>query len=110
VSEIVSELSESTNNVTISGGEPLDQSIDVINLARYLKLQGKNIWLYTGYTVDLKNKLYDVLSQYVDVVVDGEFVEALKDSNLLFRGSSNQRLVDLPKSVAEKKIVLWEDE
>ena len=110
VTELVKELSKSTNDVTISGGEPLDQYIEVINLAKELKLQGKHLWLYTGYTVDLKSTLYYILSQYVDVVVDGEFIEELKDSNLLFRGSSNQRLVDLPKSIAEQKIVLWEGE
>lgn len=109
VSSIVRELSKSANDITISGGEPLDQTKELIELARELKKQGKKIWLYTGYTVDPKKRLYYVLSRYVDVVVDGEFVEELKDSNLLFRGSSNQRLVDLPKSIEDKKIVLWED-
>ncbi len=110
VKELVKELSKSTNDVTISGGEPLDQLIEVMKLAIELKLQGKNIWLYTGYTIDPKDITYYILSMYVDVVVDGEFIEELKDSNLLFRGSSNQRLIDLPKSIAEQKIVLWEDE
>lgn len=106
---LVRELSESSNNVTISGGEPLDQAESLIKLVKELKKQGKNIWLYTGNTVNPTKRLYYVLSRYVDVVVDGKFVEELKDPNLLFRGSSNQRIIDLPKSVEEKKIVLWEE-
>ena len=107
---IVKELSDSTNNVTISGGEPLDQDWErLIELLRQLKKQGKNIWLYTGNTVNPKKQIYYTLSQYVDVIVDGRFVEELKDPDLLFRGSSNQRIIDLPKSVKEGKIVLWEE-
>ena len=107
---IVKELSDSTNNVTISGGEPLDQDWDcLIELLRLLKKQGKNIWLYTGNTVNPTKQIYYKLSKYVDVIVDGRFVEELKDPNLLFRGSSNQRIIDLPKSVRQRKIVLWEE-
>lgn len=106
---IVRELSESTNDVTISGGEPLDQAKDLIELVKELKQQGKNIWLYTGNTVNPTKRIYYVLSRYVDVIVDGRFVEELKDPDLLFRGSSNQRIIDLPKSVEEGRIVLWEE-
>jgi anaerobic ribonucleoside-triphosphate reductase activating protein len=106
---VVNELAESSNNVTISGGEPIDQLADLFELCRQLKEQGKNIWVYTGNVVDPTKRTYIALSQYVDVIVDGRYVEELKDPNLLFRGSSNQRIIDLPKSVKEEKIILWEE-
>jgi len=106
---LVKELAKSSNNVTFSGGEPLDQVQDVIDLAKELKEQGKNIWLYTGNTVDPKKRIYYVLSRYIDVIVDGEFIEELHDPDLLFKGSSNQRIINLPKSVEEGQIVLWEE-
>ena len=59
--------------------------------------------------MNLKAHYPRTLARYVDVIVDGKFIEELRDSNLQFRGSSNQRLIDLPKSVKRNKIVLWED-
>lgn len=109
-SEVVAEeLAGSSNDVTISGGEPLDQFLDLAVLCDRIKKQGKSIWLYTGYTVQPTKHIYKLLSEYVDVVVDGRYVEEFKDPNLLFRGSSNQRIIDLPKSVKEGKIILWEE-
>jgi anaerobic ribonucleoside-triphosphate reductase activating protein len=107
--EVVNELAESSNDVTISGGEPLDQLVDLIELCIQLKAQGKNIWVYTGNVIDPTKRIYRVLSLYVDVIVDGRYVEELKDPNLLFRGSSNQRIIDLPKSVEAEEVVLWEE-
>ena len=106
VGDVVKELSDSSNNVTISGGEPLNQYASLVSLCKQLNKQGKSIWVYTGHTVDPTKPIYSVLAEYVDVIVDGRFVLELKDSNLLFRGSSNQRLIDLPKSVKERRIVL----
>ncbi len=107
--DVVKELAESSNNVTMSGGEPLDQIEDLVELCKQLKAQGKNIWVYTGNVVNPTKLTYMVLAQYVDVIVDGRFVEELKDPSLRFRGSSNQRIIDLPKSVKEERIVLWEE-
>ena len=106
---VVNELAESSNDVTMSGGEPLDQLEDLVELSRKLKAQGKNIWVYTGNVVDPTKYIYQVLAQYVDVIVDGRYVEELRDVNLRFRGSSNQRIIDLPKSVKEEKVILWEE-
>lgn len=107
---IIKELSNSSNDITISGGEPLDQFDSLIRLLEVIrKFTNKRVWLYTGHTVVIGKHLYRQLAQYVDVIVDGKFIEELKDSNLRFRGSSNQRLIDLPKSVKEQKIVLWEE-
>ena len=107
--DVINELAESDNDVTISGGEPFDQIEDLVEFSRRLKAMGKNVWVYTGNVVEPTKFVYRVLAQYVDVIVDGRFVEELKDSNLLFRGSSNQRIIDLPKSVEAEEIVLWEE-
>ncbi len=109
--EVVTLLSDSDNDITISGGEPLDQFEALLSFVTLIRLNtNKRIWLYTGNTVDPTKYTYRTLAAFVDVIVDGKFIEELKDSNLLFRGSSNQRLIDLPKSVKEQRIVLWEDE
>ena len=110
VGEIVKELSNSTNNITISGGEPFDQYTSLVELCKQFKKQGKSIWVYTGNVVDPNSKIYKALADYVEVIVDGRFKIELKDSDLKFRGSSNQRIIDLPKSIKAREIVLWEDE
>jgi anaerobic ribonucleoside-triphosphate reductase activating protein len=76
----------------------------------------KNIWCYTGYLYDeqlLNNsrarcKYTDEMLSMIDVLVDGEFVEALKDIRLVFRGSSNQRVIDVKKSLGQNEIVMWQ--
>ena len=82
--------------VSILGGEPLtDENIkDVVDLMKAIKEKypDKDIWVYTGYTFSVvKNKMPDVL-QYADVIVDGRYIEELRDITLKFRGSSNQRI------------------
>lgn len=109
IGDIVKELDDSSNDVTISGGEPLDQFNDLLELCRMLWEAGKNIWIYTGNVVDPTKSVYKQLARYVDVIVDGRFVEDKKDCNLLFRGSSNQRLINLPLSVILGEIIEWED-
>ena len=109
IGDVVKELSDSSNDVTISGGEPIDQFDDLLEFCRQLTEAGKKIWVYTGNVVDPTKGIYQRLSRYVDVIVDGRFVEELKDTNLLFRGSSNQRLINLPMSVIMGEIIEWED-
>ena len=109
IGDVVEELSDSSNDVTISGGEPIDQFNDLLELCRQLKEAGKRIWVYTGNVVDPTKRIYQRLAEYVDVIVDGRFVEDKMDCNLLFRGSSNQRLINLPLSVVLGKIVEWEE-
>lgn len=106
VGDLVKELEDSPNNVTISGGEPFDQYASLYGLVQGLSKQGKRVWVYTGNTLrEPLTRPYLQLAPYVDVIVDGCFVEKMKDPNLLFRGSSNQRLIDLKKSVEEKRVV-----
>ena len=110
VDEIVKELSNSTNDVTISGGEPLIQQSEVEELLAKLSQHNKSAWLYTGYKYeDIPTKTWKRLRVVgLRVVVDGEFELAKKDLRLQFRGSSNQRIIDLTKTLQSGKIVLWE--
>lgn len=101
-SEIVSMALKSPYNVTFSGGDPFIQSRDLHCVLRQIK-PFKNVWVYTGYTWEelMERTLPKRTLQYIDVLVDGRFVEELRDSDLLFRGSSNQRLIDVQKSLKE---------
>jgi anaerobic ribonucleoside-triphosphate reductase activating protein len=111
VGEIVESLSTSSNNVTISGGEPLMQHEDVIELVYQLGKQGKTCWLYTGFSYESFNwrMWWQLCVSGLTVVVDGDFKQDKKDSTLLFRGSSNQRIIDLEKTLRSNEVVLWEE-
>ena len=100
--EIVSMARQSPYNVTFSGGDPFIQSEDLREICAILE-RSKNIWVYTGYTWEqlLENDEMKSVLEHIDVLVDGRFVEELRDSDLLFRGSSNQRLIDVQKSLRE---------
>lgn len=91
-------------NVTFSGGDPLMQPVDeMVELARLLKADGRTIWCYTGYSYEYvaSRPEYKELLACIDVLVDGPFVESLRDISLRFRGSSNQRLVDVARSTPD---------
>ena len=66
-----------------------------------------SIWIYTGYDYEVisKSRKFKVLSNYIDVLVDGEFIQDKKDLMLKFKGSSNQRIIDIKKSISEGKIM-----
>ena len=114
IQDIVSEL-DMRNNVTISGGDPFHKKNreDLSKLLCYLKVyEGKNIWVYTGYTFE--ELLQDIKSgdtttalalSYIDVIVDGEFHIEEKDLTIKYRGSRNQRLIDVSKTIDEGKII-----
>ena len=121
--EILAALAPSyITGLTLLGGEPFEPANQaaLLPLLRRVRAQlpEKTIWAYTGYVLEpdlLTGKLGDwaitreILS-YLDVLVDGPFVLAQKDITLRFRGSSNQRLIDLPKTLAQDKVVWWCDE
>lgn len=103
-------LADEFADVTFSGGDPMFQPEGFTELARAIKEKsGKNIWCYTGYLYEtlLKNPRQAALLQYIDVLVDGRFKQALRDESLLFRGSSNQRLIDVKKSLKENRVVSY---
>ena len=96
-------------NVTFSGGDPLMQPVDeMVELARLLKADGRTIWCYTGYSYEYvaSRPEYEELLACIDVLVDGPFVESLRVISLRFRGSSNQRLVDVARSTPDC-VVEW---
>lgn len=85
------------SGVTFSGGEPFLQPAPLAEVARAVHQLGLNVWSYTGFTLEQLQKRTDAhqLLDEVDVLVDGPYVEALRDLTLRFRGSSNQRILNL---------------
>lgn len=96
------------SGLSLLGGEPLDpKNVGYLTqlcntFKRYFP--DKTIWCYTGYRWEEIKQLY--IMKYIDVLVDGQFVEALKDPRLKFRGSSNQRIIDVKKSLDSGKVFL----
>lgn len=97
-------------DVTFSGGDPMFQPEGFADLARAIKQEtGKNIWCYTGYTFEAlrRNGRQAELLRWIDVLVDGPYIEAQRDADALFRGSRNQRLIDVQASLRSEKVVLY---
>lgn len=107
--EIISALKKNSllDGITLTGGEPFLQIDAATELARAAKNFGLSVWCYTGYTFEELGGDAQKLLDNVDVLIDGEFVESLRDLELTFRGSSNQRVIDVKKSREQKKIVPW---
>ena len=102
-------LADPIADVTFSGGDPMFQPQGFTELAVAIKERSsKNIWCYTGYLFEqiLENPAQRALLEQVDVLVDGRFVEALRDEQLRFRGSSNQRIIDVGRSLKEGRVVV----
>lgn len=104
--------------LTLLGGEPFEpqNQAGVVELLRRVRreLPKKTIWAFSGYLFDrdiLSGKLGDTREylSYLDVLVDGPFIEAEKNLSLRFRGSANQRLIDVQKSLAAGRVIAWED-
>ena len=92
-------------DVTFSGGDPMYQAEGFAELARAIRQRtDKTIWCYTGFTYEalLKMPKQRELLELIDVLVDGPFVESLRDPDLLFRGSSNQRIISLPQPLQKE--------
>ena len=104
--------------LTLLGGEPFEPQNQkaVVTLLRQIKqeLPEKSIWAFSGYLFEkdiLSGRLGDTSEylSYLDVLVDGPFVEAKKNLSLRFRGSENQRIIDVPASLAAGEVILWQD-
>ncbi len=108
VDEIVGEIDRNDFNVTLSGGDPFYQIDGMVELARRLKQSGRNVWCYTGFLYEeiCADDSMSRLLPFLDVLVDGPFVMSLRDISLRFRGSSNQRLIDLSRSTPAA-VTLW---
>ena len=99
--------------VTLSGGDPIEQAKTLIPLAKFIKEQGLELACYTGYLYEVLvggNMPYarELLS-YIDILIDGKFVLSQKSLNLKFKGSSNQRTIDVQASLKEGKVILSKD-
>ena len=104
-------LADPFADVTFSGGDPMFQPEGFTELAQAIKQRsGKNIWCYTGYTYErlLRNPRQAQLLSYIDVLVDGRYRQDLRDESLRFRGSSNQRLIDVQASLHRNEVVMYE--
>lgn len=110
VGDLLDKITVNDENVTFSGGDPLYQPVaPLIELADALHSRGYDIWCYTGFIYE--DTCDNPLLRHIDVLVDGPFVESLRDTSLVFRGSSNQRIIDLNKtfnSADYSSPVLWE--
>lgn len=96
-------------NVTFSGGDPMFQSEGFTELADAIRTEtAKTIWCFTGFNYEtlIKNHAQKSLLEKIDVLVDGPFVLNLRDTDLIFRGSSNQRIIDVKASLKNEKVVL----
>lgn len=108
--------------LTLSGGHPLEdynlQDLFVLLMDIKKTFPDKDIWLYTGlilnpsdFVHNSKNLMHDLrasILQCCDVIVDGPFIQEQRDITLQFRGSTNQRIIDVAKTIEQKEIVLWE--
>ena len=108
VEDIKKEIASLKNHqgITFSGGDPMAQPEACTELAKYIKSLGMDIWCYTGYTIDALNEKQKEFLSYVDVLVDGKFELANRSLSLRFRGSTNQRVIDVPKTLQSGSVVI----
>jgi anaerobic ribonucleoside-triphosphate reductase activating protein len=114
IDKIISDLKKNTllDGVTLSGGDPFEQAEKFAVLAQEVKKIGLNVITYTGYTYEQligyssERKGYRELLENTDMLVDGPFLMEEKSLLLKFRGSKNQRIIDVPNSIKNKKIAL----
>lgn len=110
LSEILDIVEEEDFNVTLTGGDPLYNPETTRILIHEIKRNRRNVWVYTGYTWEEITASPLLLSaiQEADVVVDGKFQEEMKNTDLPFRGSENQRIIDIQKSLSSNLVVLFQ--
>lgn len=111
VDEIVQRLAQTEGNITFSGGDPMYQAEAFTELAsRIVSELHRTIWCYTGFLYEqvVADPVMSRMLPYLEVLVDGPFIESKKNLDLMFRGSSNQRLVDVQASLKTGKVVEFE--
>ena len=111
IDDIMAELARTEGNITFSGGDPMYQAEAFTELARRIREElHRTIWCFTGFLFEevMADPVMSRMLPYLEVVVDGPFIEAEKSLDLLFRGSKNQRLVDVQKSLKAGKVVEFE--
>lgn len=111
VEELFRLVVEADMNVTFTGGDPMFHPEGYTELAQMIKEQtDKTLWCYTGYSYEqlLEHPARRALLQWCDILVDGPFLESERDLSLPFRGSRNQRIIDVQASLSEEKVVLFQ--
>ena len=111
IEELFRLIVDADMNVTFTGGDPMFHPEGFIQLAQMIKeCTNKTIWCYTGYRFEdlLVHPLRRKLVELCDVIVDGRYIEAERDLSLHFRGSRNQRIIDVPNSLQFNKVYLIE--
>lgn len=114
IEEILEMIDENPllDGVTFSGGDPMDQAAALLPLAREIKERGMNLVIFTGYTYEYlqqhwnENTDFLELLSFADMLVDGPFIMAKKSMDVKFRGSYNQRLIDVQQSLSAGHVVL----
>lgn len=98
------------DGITLTGGHPLLQPKQCLEIVKNCKAMGLNVWLYSGlkYEDIIKKDIFVEILKYVDVLVDGRFINDLRDITLKWKGSSNQRVIDVQKSLKKGEVVLYE--
>ncbi len=101
---------ENQDGLTFSGGDPFFQPKAFLEILKYAKKLNYNVWAYTGFLYEdlLKNKkIFKEILSYIDILVDGRFILEKKSLACKFRGSKNQRVIDVKKSLKNNKVVLY---
>lgn len=111
VDDIMARLALTEGNITFSGGDPMYQAAAFTELAQRIRQElNRTIWCYTGFRYEeiLEDAEMSRMLPYLEVLVDGPFIEAQKSLDLMFRGSRNQRLIDVQKSLEAGSVVEFE--
>ena len=114
--EILEDLSKPyIKGLTLSGGHPLDpqNAPKVLEIVKRVKMvfPNKDIWIYSGYVWEdiIKDDILKEILKRTDVLVDGAYIDELRDISLPFRGSSNQRIINVQESLNQNKVILWKE-
>lgn len=114
--EILYDLSKPyIKGLTLSGGHPLDpiNAPKVLEIVKRVKMvfPNKDIWIYSGYVWEdiIKDDILKEILKRTDVLVDGAYIDELRDITLPFRGSSNQRIINVQESLNQNKVILWKE-
>ncbi|MGL4293575.1 MAG: anaerobic ribonucleoside-triphosphate reductase activating protein [Bacteroidales bacterium] len=111
IDEIWNRIKSYSSNITFSGGDPFFQVHEFTLLAQKIKAESnKTIWCYTGYRYEqiVENESMRNMLGYIDVLIDGRFINNMKDPELLFRGSSNQRIIDVKASIRDNRVIPYQ--
>ena len=98
------------DGITFSGGDPMEHPLELEPIAKLVHSYGLTVWSFTGYTYEkiLESESKRRLLENLDVLIDGKFDQTKCEEGLKFRGSSNQRIIDVQKSLKENTVVLYE--